>query len=34
MEHGEKTHFEKENGFEESRKYGHVNFSFFTLGES
>ncbi len=34
IEHGGETNFEKEAGFEESRKYGHVNFSFFTLGES
>ncbi|MDG1262228.1 MAG: 16S rRNA (guanine(966)-N(2))-methyltransferase RsmD [Flavobacteriales bacterium] len=33
VEHGEETDFSEVEGFEETRKYGHVNFSFFTLDE-
>ncbi len=29
VEHGKENNFEKENNFQFSRKFGHVNFSFF-----
>jgi len=33
IEHGPKTHLEQLSGFEKQRKYGNVNFSFFSAGE-
>ena len=31
LEHGERDHFDAEEGFKLTRKYGHVHFSLFTF---